>query len=76
MTNYRLLANVRQRGALGVFQPRWFNVRSADELSARLDWFPLYSERWELHNIITVSTGVTGDHFPTAPEPLITSTQE
>jgi len=53
---YRIVANVRTRGAIGIFYPVVFTVAADSAELAKASWFLKFSNAYELQNFISIDT--------------------
>lgn len=56
--HYYILASTRQRGAIGIFQNRMFQLDALNEDDAREEWFKRFSDAWELDHFTSIRTAL------------------
>jgi hypothetical protein len=52
---FKIIANVRQRGAIGAAYDHEFSVQAETILLADQAWYDKYSEDWELMHFVKVT---------------------
>jgi hypothetical protein len=54
MISYKIIANVRRVGAIGIFYPMDFVVQAHDDVEAKERYFKTFSSDWEFFNFISI----------------------